>query len=63
MELGQVGQLIEGGYIYSVVVCAHVFIVIFFLVVPVLIGVLSWLVPLMLGAADIAFPRINRIGL
>ena len=58
MKLGQ------GGHIYSVVVCAHAFIIIFFLGVPVLIwGFLSWLVPMVLGAADIAFPLINRIGL
>jgi cytochrome c oxidase subunit I len=32
---------------------------IFFVVVPVLIGIANYLVPLMIGARDMAFPRLN----
>ena len=64
LELAHPGMhFVVNGQAWNALITAHGLIMIFYMVMPALIGGFgNWFVPLMIGARDMAFPGLNSLG-
>ncbi len=59
---GSGASIDESTHMWNVLITAHGLIMVFFMVMPALIGGFgNWFIPIMIGAPDMAFPRMNNV--
>ena len=64
VELMKPGFLFSNGQLYNSVITSHALLIIFFIVIPSIIGVFgNWILPLILGSPDTSFSRLNNLSL
>jgi len=60
--LSQCGGFWGRGDVYNVLISVHALLIIFFIIIPILIGVFgNWIIPLLEGVVDLLYPRINNL--
>lgn len=61
LELGTAGRVLGNDLLYNRVVTAHAFFIIFFFVIPNIIGFRgNWIIPIITKAPDLIYPRLNN---
>src|SRR5205807_913574 len=61
-QLFRPGNQVLGPDTFNQMFTMHGTTMVFFLGMPILIGIGNYIVPLMIGARDMAFPRLNALG-
>jgi len=62
LELMKPGFFLFNGQLYNSVITSHALLIIFFIVIPTIIGGFgNWILPLLLGCPDMSFPRLNNL--